>query len=652
MPTVKMPDGALVNFPDDMPKEQIRDMIASKFPDVAPKPEQQSSALEKAGVASGGLIEGIPVVGPYIRKALDYPAAGAAYLMTDRDDVTFDDALKAVRQEQEPAKQRNPMLNTGSQIAGGIAGTLPMVAAAPGMFGAGAGPLLGRSLWSAGTGAAIGGADAGVRNDFDPLAMAKGSALGLGIGAAAPLAGQLIGKGVNAVTSRFNSPSSAQQSIAQAVGRDGIDDVTARLAQMGPDAMPMDLGANLQGQAAALAGTPGKSQEIIRSAVANRQANAGSRIAGSLDDALGQSVDTVAVADDIISRRAAAAKPLYEAAYAKPVPFTVELEETLKRPAVASALKSAQKMAANEGIPSQQWFANIADDGSVTIQNVPDVRQLDLTKRALDDMISSAQRGGNNNEARILTQVKDKIVGMVDDAVPEYAAARKAFSGPSSILDALEEGKNIFGKKLTPNQLKTQMLKMGDAEKEAFIQGGRAAVADTMGTARNDALAARNMFSSGYNKEKLEMLVGKEQASKMLGSLDAEKAFTLTRDRVTGNSETFARAQAAQDIGAGAKEPGVVRELLNMNTGSAAAKFGDRFLGNARNAAQQKSNEELARLLVENNGSNISAAVKAVQAAQRRGDLSAQKAKELISSIGVASGQRRKPLEITIGRPR
>lgn len=36
MPIVAMPDGTQVQFPDDMPREQIRDMIATKFPDAAP----------------------------------------------------------------------------------------------------------------------------------------------------------------------------------------------------------------------------------------------------------------------------------------------------------------------------------------------------------------------------------------------------------------------------------------------------------------------------------------------------------------------------------------------------------------------------------------------------------------------------------------
>lgn len=34
MPTLRMPDGRLVNFPDDMPREQIRQMILKKYPDA------------------------------------------------------------------------------------------------------------------------------------------------------------------------------------------------------------------------------------------------------------------------------------------------------------------------------------------------------------------------------------------------------------------------------------------------------------------------------------------------------------------------------------------------------------------------------------------------------------------------------------------
>jgi hypothetical protein len=37
MPNIEMPDGNVVNFPDNMPDEQIKNLISSKFPKVAEK---------------------------------------------------------------------------------------------------------------------------------------------------------------------------------------------------------------------------------------------------------------------------------------------------------------------------------------------------------------------------------------------------------------------------------------------------------------------------------------------------------------------------------------------------------------------------------------------------------------------------------------
>jgi len=48
MPLVTMPDGANVQFPDDMPPDQIRSMIASKFPEVA-TPRQPAEPNEFRG---------------------------------------------------------------------------------------------------------------------------------------------------------------------------------------------------------------------------------------------------------------------------------------------------------------------------------------------------------------------------------------------------------------------------------------------------------------------------------------------------------------------------------------------------------------------------------------------------------------------------
>lgn len=596
--------------------------------------------------ALSGFVEGIPVAGPYLQSGVENAAAFAGSALTGRP---HEEVRAEMGQMVDEAAAQHPRINAMSSLVGGVASTLPAVAAAPGLFGANAGPLAMRALAGGASGAAIGGADAGVRHGAD--AIIPGAVTGGAIGALAPALSDAVGGLGRWAYRKAAGVTPAQGHLARAAGADAVDDMGARLSAIGPDAMPMDLGPNLRGQAGAIATTPGRGQEVVRSAVTGRQARAGKRIGVTLDDALGAPVDTVALADDIIAQRSAAAKPLYNAAYSKPVPFTQELEDLLKRPSVGKAMQSARRLAADDetfSAATRGWFANIADDGAVKISRTPSVYELDMTKRALDDMYSTAQRAGNNNEARIFDQLRKKLIGFVDDAVPEYKQARAAFSGPASVLDSLEEGQKVFSRNLTPSQLRTQMMKMGDAEKDAFVQGARAEIAKTMGTARNDALAARSLFDKGWNKEKLGIILGDDQASRLLNSLDAETTFAATNQEITGQSVTAGRQMAQKDLGIrGSDERGMLRSALNLNVGDSLARLGDRLTGGVRTAWNEKNLSELGELLTSRDPKAMTRVIKTVQAAQRRGDLTAAKAREIIQSLAVGTSPRQ-PLELTV----
>src|SRR5690606_11361240 len=146
----------------------------------------------------------------------------------------------------------------------------------------------------------------------------------------------------------------------------------------------------------------------------------------------------------------------------------------------------------------------------------------------------------------------------------------------------------------------------------------------------------------------LEILIGKEQADRLLSNLDAETAFTRTRDVVTGNSETAARQAAQREISGESGGQGIFRSALNMRFGDAVAGIGDRAVGGIRGAARGKANEELAQLLTSRDPATLRAAIQAVTSARKRGDISAQKARELTNSLLLGMSQRRQPLEITV----
>lgn len=78
MPTLVMPDGQPVTFPDDMPKEQIRGLIESKFPDAfAPAPSVAADAAKSLG---SGLVRGVTGIAELPGVARDIVGAGVEWL--------------------------------------------------------------------------------------------------------------------------------------------------------------------------------------------------------------------------------------------------------------------------------------------------------------------------------------------------------------------------------------------------------------------------------------------------------------------------------------------------------------------------------------------------------------------------------------------
>lgn len=63
MPVVKVPDGRLVNFPDDMPREEIKSIIADKFPDASFERTPSTPELGLMDTFGGGVSRGLSRLG-------------------------------------------------------------------------------------------------------------------------------------------------------------------------------------------------------------------------------------------------------------------------------------------------------------------------------------------------------------------------------------------------------------------------------------------------------------------------------------------------------------------------------------------------------------------------------------------------------------
>lgn len=538
----------------DMTDQQLADSLHQKFYSDMPREQfNQKVGFTPRGTGeyAAGLvdqfIQGAPVVGPAMQNASAAITAAAAPLYSETGDTSFTDRYAAnrdfLRGRTKEFAQDNPIASTTANVAGALTALValtrgnPQIAMQLGLTG----PLGQQILRGALTGAGINAVDSTARggDEWDALrAAGVGTALGVG----GPLAVAGISKGVNAAGNVVRSAVApfarsaddvAAGKVGTALARDGMDEVAlnARVAELGPDGMLADASPNLRQQASTIAATPGRGQQIVRDAIRTRAEAAGDRVEQAATDALGQKANIAELTDDIIRRRKEAAAPLYEQAYATPFNPSPTILNILETPAGKTAQQYARVLSENEQVP----FAM-------------DVRGMDLIKRSFDDLEKAAKSKGAMNEARILGNMRTRLVAEVDAAVPKFKEARATFENESAIKDALENGSDVFNRKLNPAQLRKELSEMSEAEREAYLTGVRGILADIVGTARNDALAARQLFQRGYNREKLELLIGKQESDKFLNSLRSEGNFAGTEARVTNNSETAARAFGRADI--------------------------------------------------------------------------------------------------------
>jgi hypothetical protein len=201
----ELPDGRILEFPDGTKPEIIQQTVKRTLGVGQPA---ASPALDVASTGLGGLIEGVPIVGPYIRSGIEKAAAATHAAFSDK---TYQENLDFIRSENKRMKEDRPILDKSSQVAGAVGGTLlgaralgavaPTVA--PLAFGAGPASLPLRMAASGATGAAMGGADAFVRSDYDGMEALKGAAWGGAMGTAGPAVAAGAGKVARALAERL-----------------------------------------------------------------------------------------------------------------------------------------------------------------------------------------------------------------------------------------------------------------------------------------------------------------------------------------------------------------------------------------------------------------------------------------------------------------
>lgn len=561
-----------------------------------------------------------------------------AYARAKADVNDYDTQLKRIRGEYGQYASENPKTAFALEMLGGAA---PMVASAfipfmqPSAAAQGAGALARLAGAGAATGAVAGAGSA--EKDRTSGAMAGGM-LGGAFGVAAPLALRGMGAGAQWLMERLR-PTDARIT-ARAAGKLSNalkeSDLTPQMIErkiledraLGVPSVVANVSSATADLAEAVAQRTGSGARKVEDALRQQTGGARDRTHQQVVKGLSPG-DFYADEQKLLDQLRSRAGTLYDDAYAVGEVNDPRINEVLKNPQFKSFFDKARKIADTEAQaaklrgedPSKFELPELyklelnpaTQELTPVVTKLPDVRTLDYMKRGIDATIDSGFRGQGMStaEANALRQLRTQFVKVIDENVPQYAAARKGYAGDMEVLDAIRAGMNDFGK-MDHEKVASLVKGMSTAEKEAFRTGvSRDLYGRIMGSS-NNMNAAQRIIGSPEMRAKLEPLFDTApQFNLFKSALEREAQLYAQANKILGGSQTAKRQQMQGVLDSGEGVGDVMASAVTGGLRGSLSMMVNRAISSGK--VSEKTAGKLGEMLMSKDPHDVAAVVRMLE---------------------------------------
>ncbi|MGN8022253.1 hypothetical protein ACTJJ7_16240 [Phyllobacterium sp. 22229] len=392
---------------------------------------------------------------------------------------------------------------------------------------------------------------------FEPWARA-GAAL---LSPAALQGGVALAKNAGNALMTATPSGAAANNLTKALAGSGMtpEQISAEMAR-NPRLTPMDLDPNLQQMAMNLANQGGAPRATLNSVVENRMAGAKDAVQGAFNDALGTTPDVQAYLQNLKTTAQTNAKAGFGDALnnAKPVnvsPVIESIDSTIA-PGVQASLSQGSNIPVG---PVEQALAKVKaqlSNGDEMLTDPQRLHQIQSDLRVQADTLSKSASGQDKLVASALRDVRDKLVGQIDEAAGgKYRPAQKQYADDMSIQDAFDKGRQVLSNGTSsdaalqnrPEYWRSWMADAAPAEVDAAKVGARVAIDNQINAVRSAAAKGAAVPDVGFNRDRLEILLGKSEADKLAQSLADEQRIAQTNAKLFAGSQTAPR-QAVNNL--------------------------------------------------------------------------------------------------------
>ena len=343
----------------------------------------------------------------------------------------------------------------------------------------------------------------------------------------------------------------ALATLVENIGRENLPSVVAAM-KANPRLNPADLSPRVLQDTQHLFTQEGPQIEYLAKASAERMAGRKDAIEAAYDASGGIPQDLAKKVSDLAEASKKVGQEKINPAIAGAGPVNVkpviDSIDAILKPGVMSVVSEGSTLALPQVKQALAEARKLLTNGKETRTGAQDLHEIQKSLRRQSYNLMKSSNAGEREVGNALLNVRNKIVEAIDEASPNktYKPALESYRDEMHIADAFRKGHDdIFtsSKKIEndPSFVKKWFDGLSDSEKQAAKEGARAAIYSEMGAAKNAALAGESVARSDFNKAKMEILFGKEEATKLLDKLDAERAIANTHNKVVEGSQTAMR---------------------------------------------------------------------------------------------------------------
>jgi hypothetical protein len=600
----------------------------------------------------------------------------------------YDDVVREEREAYQKFQEKNPFVALGTELVSGAIPTIGMAmipgAGTPGAV-AGAGRMgmaasklaqympkfmtgsMGKAAGAGATTGAIAGAGSETEGNRTSGAL-SGGATGAVLGPTVAKGIQLGGQGVSAVKNAIRpSPNAVEQratnKVLEAMGRDemdlqGLRDKMMADKKLGVKSTIMDATPSMSTLGEAVVTRPGPGRKVLGQGLNERLEGGREAVGARTMKDIAKGVDYTAQEDKLIGTLRSNANNLYDTAYAHGSVDDTRILKVLEDDTFKKAFKEAQAISSKEARAAElrgedptrfklnDIYEQDKDGNLISVGKIPDVRTLDYIKRGIDALIDKGYKGEGMGkaEANALKDLRKAYIGVIDENVPEYAAARAKYAGDMEVLDALRLGRTDY---LTPKMLPAEAKKLVDGMSEAERDALRAGVAQSVLTKIMDAPqqinAAQRVIGAPATRKRLEALFQDPNEYKVFeAALTRESELFRNAQDIVRGSRTANKNAAMADLKAGNGIFDIAGEAVDIAAGSPGSVVGRvlKYL-QARTSLDEKTAGEVAKMLKSGTTQEVDDTLKRLESSSAKfledKNTSARRLKTTSGTVGAAA---------------